>query len=290
MSAPRYRVLFLHPSPALANHVVGYVVRRRAGIGPAPSGPGESVSFPANVYSALSIVHRGALRDPASGQLTTSATFSGAMTRPVRRELVDEPEITTVLFRPGSAARMARVASHELTNAWVDAQDILSPAEHLEISERVAEQPTIARQVMVIEQLLLRRIDRYALSTAPHALSALLGQTGFGLGRLKVADLAGRAGISERQLNRRVMDALGIGPKMLLRLARVQESVRIVRELQSQRGQRSLAQLARDAGFADVSHMTKELQLFTSQPPPLLRERLRQSNLNEWAYELPQDW
>jgi len=290
MSAPRYRVLFLHPSPALANHVVGYVVRRRAGTGPAPAGPGQAVSFPANVYSALSIVHRGALRDPATGQLTLSATFSGAMTRPVQRELVDEPEITTVLFKPGAAARIGRVASHELTNAWVDAQDILSPAEHLEISERLAEQPTIARQIMVIEQMLLRRIERHALSTEPHPLSALLGPVAFGLGRLKVADLARRAGISERQLNRRVMDVLGIGPKMLLRLARVQESVRIVRELQTQRGQRSLAQLAREAGFADVSHMTKELQLFTSQPPPLLRERLRQSNLNEWAYELPQDW
>lgn len=290
MSEPRYRVLFLHPSPALANHVVGYVVRRRAGSGPAANGPGEAVSFPANVYSALSIVHSGALRDPASGRLTTSATFSGTMTRPVQRELIDEPEITTVLFKPGGAARMARVAGHELTNTWVEAQDILSPAEHMEISERVAEQPTIARQIVVIEQLLLRRIDRYALSTGPHALSALLGPIAFGLSRLKVADLARHAGVSERQLNRRVMDALGIGPKMLLRLARVQESVRIVREWRTQRSQRSLAHLARDAGFADVSHMTKELQLFTSQPPPLLHERLRQSNLNEWAYELPQDW
>ena len=102
------------------------------------------------------------------------------------------------------------MASHELTNAWVDSQDILTPAEHLEISERLAEQPTIARQIMVIEQLLLRRIDRYELSTEPHPLSTLLGPVAFGLGRLKVADLARRAGISERQLNRRVMAVLGM--------------------------------------------------------------------------------
>ncbi|HEX5686488.1 MAG TPA: helix-turn-helix domain-containing protein [Ideonella sp.] len=290
MSEPRYRVLFLHPSPALAKHVVGYVVRRRAGSGPAPVGPAQTVSFPANVYSALSIVHRGALRDPVSGSLVTSATFSGAMTLPVRRELVDEPEITTALLKPGAAARISRVPSHELTNAWVDAQDILTPDEYLEISEHLAEQPTVARQIMVLEQMLRQRIERHALGTGADPLAAVLERGSFGLGRLKVAELARHAGLSERQLNRRVMDALGIGPKMLLRLARVQESVRLARELSGQRGHRALAQLARDAGFADVSHMTKELRLFTSQPPPQLRERLRQSNLNEWAYELPQDW
>jgi len=247
------------------------------------------VSFPANVYSALSIVHRGSLRDPRSGSVASMASFSGAMTQPVQRQLIDEPEITTVLLRPGAAAQLARVRGRELTNTWADARDILSPAEYLEITERVAEQPTIARQIFVIERMLMRRIERFALGGLP-ALSSLLGSATSALGRLKVTDLAKRAGLSERQLNRRMLDSLGIGPKMLLRLARVQESVRIVRELREQQNSRPLDLLAQDAGFADSSHMARELRLFTNQPPILLRERLREANLNEWAYELPTDW
>lgn len=289
MPASRYRVLFLHPSPALSSHVVGYVVRRRQGPGPASTGPGDSVSFPANVYSALSIVHSGRLRDPRSASFTTAASFSGAMTRPVHRELIDEPEITTVLLRPGAAAQLSRVPGRELTDTWADARDILSPGEYLEITERVAEQPTIARQIVVIERMLLRRIERLALHRMP-TVSALLGSATHAAGRWKVADLARRVGLSERQLNRRLLDSLGIGPKLLLRLARVQESVRIVRESRDPRHARSLDELALDAGFADPSHMARELQLFTDRPPLQLRRRLSQENLNEWAYELPVDW
>jgi AraC-like DNA-binding protein len=289
MPAPHYRVLFLQPSPALSSHVVGYVVRRLREPGPANRGTDDSVSFPANVYSALSIVHSGRLRDPRSGRFATMASFSGAMTRPVHRQLIDAPEITTVLMRPGAAAQLSRVPGRELTDTWADARDILSPAEYLEITERVAEQPTIARQIMVIERMLLRRIERFALGSLP-TLSSLLGSATSALARLKVTDLARRASLSERQLNRRMLDALGIGPKLLLRLARVQESVRIVRELRDQRQPRPLDALAQDAGFADASHMTRELRLFTSRPPLLLRERLSEANLNEWAYELPADW
>lgn len=289
MPASRYRVLFLQPSPALSRHVVGYVVRRLQAPGPAPRSQDDSVSFPANIYSALSIIHSGRLRDPRSGSFASMASFSGAMTRPVHRQLIDSPEITTVLLRPGAAAHLSRVPGRELTDTWADARDILSPGEYLEITEQVAEQPTIARQIMVIERMLLRRIERLALGSMP-TLSSLLGSHTIALGRLKVTDLARRTGLSERQLNRRMLDALGIGPKMLLRLARVQESVRIVRELRDQRHPRSLDALAQDAGFADSSHMARELRLFTSRPPLLLRERLSEANLNEWAYELPADW
>jgi AraC-like DNA-binding protein len=289
MPASHYRVLFLQPSPALSNHVVGYVVRRLRASGQPDRGEDDSVSFPANVYSALSIVHSGRLRDPRSGRLSAMASFSGAMTRPVHRQLIDAPEITTVLLRPGAAAQLSRVPGRELTDTWADARDILSPAEYLEITEHAADQPTIARQILVIERMLLRRIERFALGSMP-ALSLLLGSATSTLGHLKVSDLARRTGLSERQLNRRMLDAFGIGPKMLLRLARVQESLRIVRELRDQHPPRPLDALAQHAGFADSSHMARELRLFTSRPPLLLRERLAQANLNEWAYELPADW
>lgn len=289
MPASRYRVLFLQPSPALSNHVVGYVVRRLQGPGAANAGPGDSVSFPANIYSALSIVHSGRLRDPRSGGFAAAASFSGAMTRPVHRELIDEPEVTTVLLRPGAAAQLSRVPGRELTDTWADARDILSPGEYLDITERVAEQPTVARQIVVIERMLLRRIERFALQNMP-TLSALLGSATHAIGRWKVADMARRVGLSERQLNRRLLDSLGVGPKMMLRLARVQESVRIVRESRQQGHVRPLDALALDAGFADSSHMARELHLFTSRPPLQLRERLSRENLNEWAYELPADW
>ena len=90
-----FRIHVLPPSPALAGDVMGYVVRRRTREGTPPQEP-FSAHFPANMYAALTIVHRGRLVDPA-GVATAPVSFSGAMTRDVQRDYHGLPETPTLL-------------------------------------------------------------------------------------------------------------------------------------------------------------------------------------------------
>ncbi|WP_284620581.1 AraC family transcriptional regulator [Aquabacterium humicola] len=286
-----YQILFLPPSHALAEHVLGYVVRRRqisdevvaAAVVP-------TIIYPANMYAALTIVHRGHLGDP-TGEVITGAIISGAMTQPASRALVDWPETTNVLFKPGRIAEVVQVPADELTDRWVPVDAVLTRADSLELCERMAEQPSLARQIAVLNQLLERRLlcaprPRGSVATLVEHLMHLLPM-------MSVHELAQRAGLSERQLNRRVIDALGMSPKLVLRLARLQLALRQLRAL-ARAGRppsrERFGPLALRAGFADTSHMAREFRSFTGHPPEVLRERLRVPSPNEWAYDLPEDW
>lgn len=286
----RHPALFLRPSAALAPHVVGYIVRRRSAddgdVGP----ESEAVDCPANLYSTLSIVHRGAVRDVATGERIADLSFSGVTTKPTRRELSDNPEITTVVFKPGAAARITGMAGHELTDGWICASRVMPPAEYRGFVDELHGQSSVARQIIVIEQMLKQRLEQQPAASRPDTLGQLLEQGLEGLGRLRVADLAQRVGLSERQLNRRVNLALGIGPKLFQRLARVHEAIRLARSQRDPHRRGVLAELAREVGFADLSHMASELQLFTGSLPMPWRRRLHHPSLDHWTSDWPRAW
>jgi AraC-like DNA-binding protein len=279
------RITILPPSPALAADVMGYVVRRRDDeTAPAAAPP---AAFPANMYSTLTLVHRGSLRDPATGRLTTGATFSGAMTREVTRDYLDQPETTVVLLKPGRLTDICRVPAHELTDRWIPADAILSAHEQLEVGERMAEQTSVARQIHVLEAVLERRLQRASHSRAV-PLARLVQQLVWRLPHMTVSELADHAGLGERQLHRRFIDTFGVSPKVLIRLARLQLSLWHVQAM-ARRGSATLASVARRAGFADQAHMAKDFKALLGRSPAVLQRRMRLSMPSEWAYELPQD-
>jgi AraC-like DNA-binding protein len=82
----------------------------------------------------------------------------------------------------------------------------------------------------------------------------------------RVAAVAAELGVSARQLQRRVADAVGYGPKMLARVLRF-------RRLQSLPPS-PLVELALAAGYADQAHMTAEVtKLAGVSPVRFLKDR-----------------
>ena len=82
-----------------------------------------------------------------------------------------------------------------------------------------------------------------------------------------VAQAARDVGLSERQLRRRSLTAIGYGPKTLARILRFQ---RFLRAADAHAG-RSLAALAFDAGYADQAHLSRECTRLAGLPPAALR-------------------
>jgi AraC-like DNA-binding protein len=75
----------------------------------------------------------------------------------------------------------------------------------------------------------------------------------------RVARVADGLGVSERQLRRRTLDAIGYGPKTLARVARL-------RRLMALDGE-ELAVRAVLAGYASQAHMTEEVRRLTGSTP-----------------------
>jgi AraC-like DNA-binding protein len=85
----------------------------------------------------------------------------------------------------------------------------------------------------------------------------------------RIEDLSRLTGISNRQLQRRFINAVGYGPKMFQSVLRFQRLLKIAKGTGAQQ---SLAELATEAGYADQAHMTRECWRFAgTQPTALLR-------------------
>jgi AraC-like DNA-binding protein len=80
----------------------------------------------------------------------------------------------------------------------------------------------------------------------------------------RIAAVARRLGISERQLRRRFDHAVGYSPRTLARVLRLQRFL----VLAGSDGE--LARLAADAGYADQSHLTRDCSELAGLPPAAL--------------------
>jgi AraC-like DNA-binding protein len=80
-----------------------------------------------------------------------------------------------------------------------------------------------------------------------------------------VRALARSLGISERQLRRRCERSTGLGPKTLQRMFRFQRFLALAGADSTARP--SLARLAREAGYSDQSHLSRESMRLAGRPP-----------------------
>jgi AraC-like DNA-binding protein len=83
----------------------------------------------------------------------------------------------------------------------------------------------------------------------------------------RIEDLSRWLGISNRQLDRRFLAAVGYGPKSFQSVLRFQRLLKIAKGAAIQQG---LAELAASAGYADQAHMTREFHRFAGVPPTAL--------------------
>jgi AraC-like DNA-binding protein len=86
-----------------------------------------------------------------------------------------------------------------------------------------------------------------------------------------VRSLAARLGLAERQVERELARHVGLGPKMLLRIARFQRALALARADTSL----TLSALAARSGYFDQSHLTHDFRRFAACTPSefLARDR-----------------
>lgn len=189
------------------------------------------------------------------------ARVIGPATRTVVEALPPGTCIVGLRFRPGTASAALGVPAAELRNLELTLDTLWGQTAGL-LSERVAESDTIRQKLGIIEAVIGYRLARIR---DPDAV--VLGVVAALQRRLHLpveATLA-EAGVSERQLRRRFYAAVGYGPKVFQRIARL---VRL-RELAVSRGPRpiQLARVAAELGYADQAHMTRDVRALSGLSP-----------------------
>jgi AraC-like DNA-binding protein len=185
----------------------------------------------------------------ADGRLTVV----GPATRVIAPGLTPGTPVLGVRFRVGAAGAALGVPAAELRDLAIDAADLWGQEWQGRTLARVEADadPLAALLAAVSDRVRGAALDREvragALATARGA---------------RVSALAGELGLSERQLRRRFGAAVGYGPKTLARVLRLQRFLML-----AARGERDLARLALDAGYADQPHLGNDCRRLTGLTP-----------------------
>jgi AraC-like DNA-binding protein len=237
-SRPRSTYQELTPPAALAPFVVCLWIQT---IGDGDT-PYEQPVMPDASIDLVALEHRVLLAGPATGPETIRLA-PGAVTIGVR-------------FRPGAAPRLIGAHADELRDQLLSIDEVwgrtggtlterfagtTAPATRLALlTDSVAEIDWVATAIAT-------RLDRHPSTPLHH--------------------LADDAGLSERQLRRRVETAVGYSPRTLARILRFQ---RFLRAARTSEGRPDLAGLASLAGYADQAHLTRETRRLGGLPPAAL--------------------
>jgi AraC-like DNA-binding protein len=160
-------------------------------------------------------------------------------------------------FRPAAGGPALGLPLSELRDQRVPLADLL-PAQARPLSAVLSPAAAAHALLDVTGRLVAASSADFAIARAATLLHDPAARTD---------DIAGRVGLSERQLRRRTHAAAGYGPKTLQRILRFQ---RFVRTVDASAGALDLAAAAAMAGYADQSHLTRESVALSGLTPAAL--------------------
>jgi methylphosphotriester-DNA--protein-cysteine methyltransferase len=176
--------------------------------------------------------------------------IAGADTGPRSVRLPAGARSSGVRLRPGAAGAFLGLPASELRDLQVAVALIWGEqAERLEAAMAEAD---ASRRLALLAGAVADR------AVAPDTLVAAAAQR-LAVHTARVASVAAELGVSERHLHRRTVAAVGYGPKLLARVARLRRLVAATDE--------SLASRALEAGYASQAHMGDEVRRLTGLTP-----------------------
>jgi AraC-like DNA-binding protein len=181
----------------------------------------------------------------------TGSFVAGAWDRPTLTGHYGEQAGYQIYLDLIGARRLLGVPAPELANRLVGLEDVLGSFA-AELSERLADAPDATSRNAVAQRLLA---DRLSDEPPPppeiiHALARLQATRG----GANIETLAAEVGWSRRHLAARFREMVGLPPKVLARLIRVEHAA------QRLRAGDPLADIAYAAGYADQSHFNREFR------------------------------
>jgi AraC-like DNA-binding protein len=238
------------PAAALAGHLASVWIQR--------------VAWDAPPYTHRTIPH-GSIE--LSVELGADPRVTGPQTGPVVDTLAPGSTVVGVRFHPGAAPVVLGVPASELVDLTVAWDELRGPP-GAALGEAIAAAASPREAAAILEHAVL---DLLADAASPDPVVRAAVQRLGPWGTADVGSLPSSLYISERQLRRRSLAALGLAPKVVQRMLRFQGFLALAQAHEPESA--DLPMLAADTGYADQSHLTREsLRLSGLTPRALLAE------------------
>ena len=184
----------------------------------------------------------------------------GQITRPLLIEPTGRVDILAARFHPEGFKPFASRPIAEMDNRAVDLEELFG-AEGQQLADAVRSAPGTAERIQCIEAFLLQRLTSPAtIDTLIHESVGLLLQL---QGQPSIDQLSDQLGVHRRSLERKFASTIGLSPKQLAKMIRMQAALKLLAS--GQVG--SLTALAYEGSFYDQAHFIKDFKEFTGLSP-----------------------
>lgn len=199
-------------------------------------------------------MHSGSTRLPASFLYGQLDTYRNVWAQGKIRLLI-------AVLHPFGAAALLKIPASELRNQIIGCVDCFGTDIEW-VSDQIAALPTIHDKIRTAEHFLLTRLQNPAHDNTLVTNAIYIIHTQNGL--VSVAQLTTLTGSTERQLQRKFEEQIGISPKRYAGITRMQYALRMLRKKSAHL---SLAGIACEAGFFDQAHLIREMKNLSGLTP-----------------------
>ncbi|GAB3989929.1 hypothetical protein GCM10028807_15980 [Spirosoma daeguense] len=183
-----------------------------------------------------------------------------------------------ICFSPGALKAVFGFDANELTDTCTDLNDLLTKQTSF-LPEQFWLATSTEQRIDLVSNYLIQQIERNASAVdtlTDYALHQLIRSAG----NVSMKALQTELNVSERQLERRFRQTVGISPNLFARICRFQASLH---QLKNSRFDK-LSDIAFDNGYADQSHFIRTFKEFAGFSPFRYRNQSNEvvENLAEW--------
>ena len=193
--------------------------------------------------------------------------LAGPDTRVVPLESRPGARFAGIRFRPGLAPAVLGIPASAVLDTRVELGDVMGDRARV-LDDQLRRAPSLQAAAGVLAAAVRGWFP--AAAPADRLVEAAVATLRGSDAPHPVASLAGQLGVSERQLHRRFVAAVGYGPKLLHRILRFRRFLRLAAGVTRD----SVAALAQDTGYADHAHLVRDCQELAGLPPTRLIGRL----------------
>jgi AraC-like DNA-binding protein len=253
------------PAPAL-RHFIRYYYQvdadlvGRTVLQPVPARSPQAIEF---TFGTPYAVHR---LDRRSVEPAHSIAVIGAQTfRRVDLVLQGRVDAFTIVFQPAGLFMLFSLPGEVLTNDHFEGESALGRRLG-ELERRLGDVTSFGNRVRIADEYLcLKRPVRDAGDMARAGVEILSRS-----GCVRVSDIARRAGIGIRQLERRFRYEIGISPKLYARIARFEAALRRKAAVP----QTTWTDIAHVLGYYDQMHMVHDFDRLSGESPTAIDGQL----------------
>ncbi len=210
------------------------------------------------------IIHRGDLyrqyAEDGTFHLQPRSFIFGQITKPLMVQPEGRTEIFAVRFHPHGLAPFCSMPLSELENRAVDLRELFGD-QGAELENAILKAADVSVIIERVEAFLWHCFLNNGSfdDRVNSAVSVILQSTG----AVNIQSLASDSQVQQRQLQRMFKQRVGLSPKQLARLVRLQAAIRQLNEGKFS----TLAEMALEFNYYDQAHFIKEFKEFTGITP-----------------------